>query len=183
MSKQEKLEEMLERYPHIWKTESAFYGFIRGGVRRSLWNRHPVKLEFIRNNRYKIKNPNPRGKVAEVWGGRCALTGREFVLSELEVDHKVGNHSMKKLRDIQAFVEAISLVVESDLQFVSKDAHKSKSYADKHGMTFEQACAQRQAIAIVKSKQDLTWLTDRGIIPASSAPKRRVQIVQALTKE
>ena len=63
-----------ERYPHIWKTESTFLSWIRGNVRRNLWSRHPVKIEFIKNNRIRIPNPNPKGKAKEVWGAVWALS-------------------------------------------------------------------------------------------------------------
>jgi hypothetical protein len=63
-----------ELYPHIWSSESAYMSWLRGGLRRYLWSKNPVKLEFIKQNRIKIPNPNPKGKVKEVWGGVCAFT-------------------------------------------------------------------------------------------------------------
>jgi len=94
-------------YPHIWKTKAAFLSFIRGGIRRALWNRSPIKLEFIKKYRKRIKNPNPKGKVKEVWGGTCALCNREFPSQQLNVDHKIGNNSLKELSDLQSFIESI----------------------------------------------------------------------------
>lgn len=70
---QSKLLRVLNKYPHIWKTESSLMSYIRGGIRRNLWNRSPIKIEFIKNNRIRIPNPNPRGKVKEVWGAYVAL--------------------------------------------------------------------------------------------------------------
>ena len=71
----DKLTLILKEYSHIWKTESAFMSWLRGGVRGGLWNKHPVKLEFIKKNRIQIPNPNPKGKKPTVWGAVCALTG------------------------------------------------------------------------------------------------------------
>lgn len=169
-------------HPNIWKTRSAFMSFLRGGIRRALWNRSPIKLEFIKQNRRKIKNPNPRGKVETVWGGTCALTGKEFPLNQLEVDHVVGNHSLNNLEDIQSFIENIVLVSFDDLQFVSKDAHRVKSLADKMGISFNDAYVEKQAIQICKgdSKQ---WLLDKGVQPTSNAKSRREQIVEILKNE
>ena len=90
-----------ELYPHIWATESAYMSWLRGGIRRYLWSKNPVKLEFIKQNRVKIPNPNPRGKVKEVWGGVCALTGKTYPIGDMEVDHKEGNHSLKTLDDLE----------------------------------------------------------------------------------
>ena len=179
----DKLKDVLERYKHIWKTESSFMSYIRGGIRRSLWNRSPVKLEFIKNNRYKIKNPNPNARVKEVWGGKCALTGEELPLNQLECDHIVGNHSLQSLDDLQSFIEAIVLVTEDDLQFVSKEAHKVKSYSEKMGISFEEAYAEKRAISIISSKQDKAVLEEAGIVPASNQKGRREQLVKLFMKE
>lgn len=160
-----------ELYPNIWKTESAFMSWLRGGIRRSLWNRHPVKLEFIKQNRIKIDNPNPKGKVKEVWGGVCALTGETHVIGNLEVDHIKGNHSLRCVGDIQAFVEGISIITLNDLQFVSKEAHKIKSYAEKQGISFEEAKLKKKVINICKDKKLL--LDELMNLQVESIPKTK----------
>ena len=180
MSKDVKLWEL---YPHIWKTESDFMSWLRGGIRRSLWNRHPVKLEFINKNRKRIPNPNPKGKVKEVWGGVCSLTGETHVIANLEVDHIQGNHSLRSVEDIQKFVEGISLITLDDLQFVSKEAHKIKSYAEKHGITFEEARVEKKVIDIMKNKLDKQWLKDNNVVAATTKVARRKQIKEILLKE
>lgn len=172
--------EIWDKYPDIWKTQSAFFSWIRGGVRRSLWNRHPIKLEFLKNNRRKINNPNPRGKVAQVWGGDCALCNNTFTIKDLEVDHKTGNHSLTKIEDIQKFIEGIVLVTESDLQMVCKPCHKAKSMADKQGISLEEALISRKVIAIMKEKLDKEFLTERGITPQGTIAKRKLQIEEVL---
>lgn len=172
-----------EIYPEIWKTKSAWLSWIRGGIRRSLWNRHPVKLNFIKHNRFKIPNPNPKGRVEKVWGGRCSISGEILPLKNLEVDHKTGNHSLREIHDIQPFIEGICFVTEDDLQFVSKEMHKVKSYSEKRGISFSEALAEKTAIKLIKEKKDKQWLKEHGIIPASNATKRREQIVDHLNKE
>lgn len=174
---------MWELYPSIWKTESAFMAWIRGGVRRGLWEKHPVKLTFIKNNRIMIPNPNPRGKKKEVWGGRCAITGKLFIQTQLEVDHKQGGHSLKKFEDIAKFIEGIIYVTEDELQFISKEAHRTKSYSDRMGIDFNVADAERKAILLIKDKKDVDFLKDVGIIPGSNQAKRRAQIVKYLLEQ
>lgn len=147
------LEKMLKQHGNIWKTEAAFLSWLRGNIRRSCWLRNPVKLEFIKRNRIKINNPNPKGKVKEVWGGVCAITGETHVIGNLEVDHIKGNHSLRCVADIQSFVEGISIITLDDLQFVSKEAHKIKSYAEKQGISFEEAKVKKKVINICKDKQ------------------------------
>lgn len=167
-------------YPSIWKTKSAYLSWIRGGIRRSLWNRHPIKIAVLNERRYKIPNPNPKGKVREVWGAECYICKNEFVLKEIEVDHIKGNHSLNDVSDIQKFVEAIVMVQKEDLALCCKSCHKCKSLSEKQGISFNEALIQKQTIAIMNSKQDKQWLDARGITPASNAAARRNQIKKAL---
>ena len=167
-----KLQQMLEKYPHIWKTKASLMSYLRGGLRRSCWMKHPVKLEFIKNNRERIPNPNPRGKVPEVWGGRCNVCKDLFVQSKLAVDHvREFSASLKDIKDIQTFVELISIVTEDDLQFVCKDCHDNISYSQKQGCSFEEARVRKQHILIGKERRILEELELRGVL---DSPRTKV---------
>ncbi len=180
----ETLRKMLGEMSHVWKTESAFMSWLRGGIRR-MWSKHPVRIEFMKQNRIRIPNPNKNGKAKEVWGGVCALTGELTPQTSLEVDHKKGNHSLRSINDIQSFVESILLVTFDDLQLVSKDAHKIKSYAEKYNMTFEQAKVHKEVIELCKDKQKVVdKLNYYGVeyIP-TTAKARREMLTQIMLKE
>lgn len=181
--KEDKLQKVVDAYPHVWKTKSALLSWIRGGIRRSLWNKSPQKLEFIKKNRIKIPNPNPNGRAKEVFGGVCYITGEALPLDKLQIDHKIGNHSLMSLDDLQAFIEGIALVTEQDLAFISLEAHANKTYAEKHGISYEEAKATREAIAICRNKQDTKWLEEKGISPAKNQAGRRTQIIDILREE
>jgi len=114
--------------------------WLRGGIRRSLWNRHPIKLEFIKNNRLRIDNPNPSSvRFAQVWGGQCAMCNSVFVQKDLQVDHKHGEHSLKDISDIQGFIEGLVInIEESSLQFLCKSCHKLKTQAERKGISVEE---------------------------------------------
>lgn len=170
-------------HPVIWKTKSAFFSWLRGGIRRSLWNRSPIKLEFIKNNRKRITNPNPKGKVAEVWGGTCAICNNDFPIAYLDCDHKTGNHSLNELSDIQSFIENIVLITEDDLQFACKDCHKLKNQVEKKGISFEMARYEKIAIDLEKGKVVKDWLEAKGVTPEGNAKKRRQQVIELLKKE
>lgn len=173
-----------ELYPTVWKTESAFMSWLRGGIRR-MWSKHPVRIEFMKQNRIRIPNPNKNGKAKEIWGGVCALTGEITPQTSLEVDHKKGNHSLRSIDDIQSFIESILLVTFDDLQLVSKDAHKIKSYAEKHNMTFNEAKVHKEVIEICKDKQKVVdKLSSYGVecIP-TTAKARREMLTQIMLKE
>lgn len=177
------LKEPWINYPHIWKTKGSFMSFLRGGIRRALWNRSAIKLEFIKKYRKRIANPNPRGRVKEVWGGTCCICGKDFPTNELNVDHKVGHHTLREISDIQLFIESIVLVEENDLQFICLADHKIKNLQERTGVDFETARTEKLVIEICKNKQDKQWLIDKGIKPMSNAKARREQITMEMNKD
>ena len=178
---EEKLEVILEKYPHIWKSKSAFMSYLRGGVRRACWMKHPVKLEFIKNNRERIPNPNPRGKVSDVWGGRCNVCKNLFVQSKLSVDHvREYSATLKNIDDIQKFVELISLVTEDDLQLVCKDCHDTISYSQKQGCSFQEAVVRKKHILIAKEKRFKSELEARGVLVPPKTLKAQNELLLSL---
>ena len=66
---------------------------------------------------------------------------------------------------------------------VCKPCHKIKSYSSRQGLTFDEAKVQKQAIEIIKSKKDKSFLESKGVTPASNATKRREQIIEVLKRE
>ena len=179
-----KLQQMLYKYPHIWKTKASLMSYLRGGLRRSCWLKHPVKLEFIKNNRERIPNPNPRGKVDTVWGGRCNVCKNLFVQSKLAVDHiREFSASLKDIEDIQIFVELITLVTEDDLQFVCKDCHENISYSQKHGCSFEEARVRKKHILIGKEKAFKCELEARGMVVPKTIKEQSATLLEAMLNE
>jgi 5-methylcytosine-specific restriction endonuclease McrA len=146
-----------ETHPKIWKTRSAFMSYVRGGIRRGLWDKNPVKLEFIKQNRVranigKITKSNPKG---EVWGGICQICKGEFREYDLQVDHIIGKNSLTTLDDIMGFIKAIVLVTNDDLQLVCKPCHGVKTHAEKMGITLQEARLEKEAIAFEKLSKDI----------------------------
>src|SRR5690606_5627715 len=140
----------------------------RGGLRKGLWNTSPLKIEYIKQHTIEIENTNPKSmkRFPTIKGGICAQCEEKFPLKELQVDHKEGNHSLKSLEDLMDFFKSIVLVTFEDLQFMWKECHTTKTYAEKQGVTFKQAKAEKTAILLVKKKKDKQWLEERGIAPA-----------------
>ena len=171
-------------FPSVWKTEAAFLSYIRGGIRRHLWAKSPIKLEFIKRARKRIKNPVEANlkRFPEVWGGECEICRKEFALKDMEVDHKTGEHALRSVLDIQSFVEGIVFVTHEDLALLCKPCHKGKTYSERSGMSLEDAIIAKQAIAIQKG-DDKAWLRSQGLVPAGNAKARREQIIQALKEK
>ena len=181
---EDKLQQMLDKYPHIWKTKASLMSYLRGGLRRSCWLKHPVKLEFIKNNRERIPNPNPRGKVDTVWGGRCNVCKNLFVQSKLAVDHiREFSASLKDIEDIQTFVELITLVTEDDLQFVCKDCHENISYSQKHGCSLEEAKVYKKHILYGKEKLFKEELEERGMVVPKTIKEQSATLLEAMLNE
>lgn len=180
-----KLDEILEKYPHIWKSKAAFMSYLRGGIRRACWMKHPVKLEFIKNNRERIPNPNPRGKASDVWGGRCNVCKNLFVQSKLSVDHvREYSATLKNIDDMQKFVELISLITEDDLQLVCKDCHDTISYSQKQGCSFQEAVIRKKHIVFVKENAVDAQLEARGsLVPKMTKKAKNELLLTLMLKE
>lgn len=169
-------------YPHFWKTEAEFWGWLRGCLRRGIWEKSPIKLDF--KNRHCTKPP-PDYKGRAKSGTECALSGEWVNKSKLEVDHVQGNQSLLSWDDLLPFILHLIPPDDEALQLVSKEAHKVKSHQERKGFkTFEEALADKQAIVINgTAKNSRQWLEERDIVPASTALKRRVQIREKLLEE
>ena len=165
--------------PHIWPTKSSFFTFLRGALRRAIWEKWPLKIEF----KNEVCEPPPedyKGRAKS--GAYCALSGEWVGKSASEIDHIVGNISLKNWEDVLPFI--LHLCASKDnMQLVSKEAHKIKSYAEKMGISFEEASYTKEAIAICKVKGDIRWLEGRGIKPDKNGLKRRGQIIKQLRIE
>lgn len=173
-----------ESHPDIWKTPSAYLSFVRGGIRRGLWMRNPIRIKYMNSVKRQIPNPSTRkGAKPTVFGATCEICKNEFPMSKIEIDHIDGNHSLKSLDDISTFISSIVMVDTDDLQAVCKECHSIKSYSDKNNISMEEAEAIKKAIAIMNSKKEKEWLGDRGITPASTQKNRRIQVEEALLNE
>ena len=181
----DKIDQLLKENKHIWKTKSAYWSFIRGGLRRGLWMRNPVKVEFKNKNRVRIVNPNEKtaSRFPEIWACPCHLCGGVFAQNEVEVDHKVGHHSLTCEEDLINFFESIAFVTESELQLVCKPCHKIKSYAERMGISFHEAKIVKDVIELQQLGEDKNKLLQLGFtidnIPTTK-DKRRELLIKTL---
>lgn len=151
MNSKDKLKQVIQDFPNIWKNETAFFTYLRGCLRKA-WSTHPVKLELIKKKRYQIPNPNPRGNKPTVWGCDCSMCGKTDVLKNFQVDHAISAGKLNKVEDIQGFVERLLIVGEGDLRMVCKDCNNALALADKQGISYEEAIIRKKVIAMGKNK-------------------------------
>ena len=167
-----------------WKSSVAFFTYLRGCLRKA-WSRNPIKLEVLKKKRKRISNPNPRGAIKEVWGFDCAVCEKTLPLKEGQVDHIVPAGSLTRVEDIQGFVQRLLFVREEDLRLVCKDCNSTLAYAERQGLSFEEAQLQKRVITITKkpAAEIKAWLLAKGCTPASNAAARRKQIKEVLENE
>lgn len=149
-----------------WKNKSAFMSYVRGAIRRA-WMRHPTKLNVIKNTRYKIPNPNPKGRAKTVFGFDCECCGNTFTVSEGHVDHKNPVGSLNDLEDVQGFIDRLLFVREEDLRLICRNCNYILAYQEKHNLTFEQAKVEKKVIAFAKESltKQLQTLKSLGVVP------------------
>lgn len=165
-----------------WKNSVAFFTYLRGCLRKA-WSTNPIKHNLIKKKRKQIKNPNPNGKKETVFGFTCEMCNTDHVIANGQVDHKVAAGSLRKTEDIQGFVERLLYVTEDDLRLICKGCNSALAYADKQGISYEEAVREKKLIEICKTKKDTQFLKDRGIQPASNATKRKQQVREVLQNE
>lgn len=168
------LKRFLANTSQFYKSKAAFFADVRSGIRQGLWNKHKVKLEVKKTLRRKIKNPNPNPrKGAEfVWGCECNICHGEFRENECEVDHIVGEASLKDMDDLVMFFKKIVMVTPQDLQIVCKQCHAIKTYSERYGVSFNEAKATKAAKAAVDNntyQSELTRLGVTKLIPKGKA--------------
>ena len=139
-------QEPWEAHPEIWATKSKFFTWLRGGIRLAVWNKYPPKLTF----KNKVCKPPPEGlETRAKTGSHCALSGEWVGKSKSEVDHIIGNASLRGWEDLTGFIQHLC-TDHSNMQLVSKEAHKIKSYAERMNISFTEAVLVKKAIAFGK---------------------------------
>ena len=183
MSIEEKIKNILDENSEIWKTESAYFSYLRGCIRLA-WVKNPVKLKFLNKHKKQIPNPNygkPRNTKKTVLGATCEICLKDHPMKFIECDHRHGgNYSLRSVKDIQGFFESICIVTESELRLVCKDCHGCLTYSAKEGVSFEEAKIEKEVIEIIKQKKDKLYLQQYGISVPSNAAARRKAIVEHL---
>jgi len=147
-----------EEWPEVWGTKAKFFAWLRGGFRQAIWSKYPGKIIF-KNNQC---SPPPEGyKGRAKTGTECALTGVWTGKSALEVDHIKGEASLRGWEDVESFVRHLCTSGDN-MQLVSKEAHKVKSYCERMGLTFEEGLLEKEVIKFKKlsTKEQQECLTN-----------------------
>lgn len=164
-SMQSLLDNILTSHPDVFKSNATFFSTIRTGVRKA-WSTSPMKVAYFDSKVYKVTNTNPRSlkRFPVVKKILCEMCGNEFGTTGVELDHLSGENKLTCVEDILPFISSILFVTPDDLQILCKDVkvgkvvksfgcHSIKTYAERHGISFEKARAIKLAIQYEKAKQ------------------------------
>lgn len=135
-----------------WKTEAVFWQWVRGALRRALWARYPVRNEFKKELTWNVTEAERKehklgARVRKV--GMCSLTKGIFPASQLEIDHIKPVGRLSSWEDLPSWIDRL-LCPKENMRLVSKDAHKIHTYAEKMGLTFQEASIEKEVIAFSK---------------------------------
>lgn len=141
-------EQMLNIMSSIQLSDKKMCSILRGSVRKT-WMMSPVRLLKLELARLVDIDPKTRTK----WYCLCEHCGGKFKMSDVEVDHKNGEHQLLTLADVEQFARSILDVTLNDLQVFCKGCHEIKTYAERYNMTFEEATIEKKVIAWMKTNK------------------------------
>lgn len=175
------MREPWEQYPSIWKTKAAFFVYLRGHL-RLLWSRYPAKIEWKKKQMVKPP-PGYTGRAKTM--GQCVYCNEKFAASHLEVDHVQQAGACSSWDTAYQFLHNL-LDCNDNWVLACKPCHKIKSYAEKEGLSFEEARAAKQVLEITKQPVNkvLEFLMQHGYTGASvSNATKRKELVTTILKQ
>lgn len=167
-----------QSYPTIWKTEAAFWAYVRGGV-RLIWSRYPAKLEWKKKQMTPVRPESYTGKGKTF--GQCHYCKATFVASALEVDHVEQAGSCNSWETFRQFTENL-LDTNDNWVLACKPCHKVKSYAERTGKNFEEALIEKRVIEFMKKSKDEVVAFCEGFGYNSASLRNAAQRRETLTK-
>lgn len=155
-----------ETCPDVWPSKAAFFNWMRGQMRRA-WVRHPVKISYMHLHRFKAPLGKPTFKFPEgkpVWATHCETCHKLFKEGQTEIDHVQGAGSFKGWYDFEEWMHGLMHINHDSIEIICKPCHYIKSYAEKHGLSFEDAKLAKKVIAFMKqcSSKQTAWLYQKG---------------------
>ena len=151
--------------------ESTGMSMVRSAIRLT-WMRAPNKLAVLEQARVPDMNPATRTK----WLFQCAICGKMFKQTDIEVDHVIGEHKFTQPTDFVSYWDNMLNVPMDGLQVLCIEDHRIKTYMERKGCTWEEAVAKKVVIKYGNKpvKEQKAYLKKEGFKPAetTNAEKR-----------
>lgn len=176
--REDKLKEFMKKLNEDGSPQEKHVVSVVRSAIRSAWMKSDVKLAYL----YSKTIPDMDDTTRTKWLVRCEICGKLFKLTDVQIDHKLGNHSFTKVSDFENYFNNILMVGFDDLQILCEDDHLSKTLSEKLGITFQEAVLEREVIKLCKMKaaQIDKWLKDRDVVCAKNPTARRNAIREVL---
>lgn len=160
--------------------EKHVVSVVRSAIRQA-WMKSDVKLAYL----YSKTIPDMDDSTRTKWLVACEICGKMFKLTDIQVDHRYGNHSFTKVEDFENYFNKILMVNFNDLQILCEPDHQIKTISESLGISFEEAKIEKEVISICKMKaaQIDSWLSNRGVKVAKNPQARRDAVREILKNE
>lgn len=171
MTEIEKLLEEIRKHkpwleaPDVWATEAKYWTWLRGELRR-MWTHYPPRNKLKMSLRRRVpmldsegvqlvaKTGKNRGKPRTRFELDCTICKESFPQAQIELDHIVG--AGKCSNGIQACTFLFKLLCPVEhMRPVCKPCHRIHTYAERWGLTFEEARTKKRIIELTKKKVDI----------------------------
>ncbi len=130
-----------------WWTRSEFMAMIRSSLKEDTKYWKP-KLRY-KNERCRPYTGTNKTIKEE---GQCEHCDKWFAKSALQVDHKDPCGSLNELDDMKDFTLRTFMETQDAWQLLCKPCHEIKTYAERYGVTEEQATIRKKEILDSKTK-------------------------------
>lgn len=128
-------------------SEKKLCSQLRSAV-RGVWMYHDTKLSYLYQHTYPDTDPNTRTK----WLVNCEQCKKPTKLGDTQIDHIHGENSLLSLEDVVPFAQSILGVGYEDLRCLCVPCHEAITYAERYGMSLEDAFKEKAVIAKLKQK-------------------------------
>lgn len=169
----------------IWKSPSEYFTWLRGALRQ-IWADYPLRKEWKKRQLRPVTSEEKATKVFHTSTknvGQCVYCKEFMAGSKLEVDHKTPSNGCTNKEEATDFLWYCAGLIGDMFQLACNPCHKIKTYAERYGMSFEDAIVEKEVIAICKDTSNTKkFLEDNNVLPGKNADIRRTQVREVISK-
>ena len=164
----------------IWKTESQYWNWIRGAMRR-IWSDYPVRKVWKATQLRKVTQEERDQKLYHPSTknvGQCVYCRQWMAGSKLEVDHITASDGCTTKENAESFLWYCGGGSGDDWCLACKPCHKTVTHAERKGITLAEAVIEKEAIEICKgsTKEQNDYINKNNGTLCKNAKERRAEI-------